>query len=499
MPLPLLFALFLAFGFDPASSQGTSPTQPSLGWNEVSQRSLEIFGGFLVVGVVAYVVGLAIAFRLRYLGKPTGAILRIYRLSNLGIDMLGLLLFGLLIHLRSWPRVVRSSLGVGDSIFVDDALIFLPFLLIQISGWWGLYTAERAIREARGLHGPRLGGVGRFLWLKSRQSLGMILPVALVYGLGTDIIHRVWPWTAASSWEQPAGLIVMGVLVLLGAPALIRLAWPTHSLPAGPLRARLEHVANRVGFQCTDILVWDTSGMVVNAGVTGSLPWFRYVFLTDALIEELNPHEVAAVFGHEIGHIAHRHLVYFGFFVLGSLGVLALASGAINQAIAVLPLPPTLASGSSGSLVVEAGLTLLVIGAYFFFLFGLLSRFFEGQADVFGCKVVSCGQFDCPPHEDLDGPSTGRAAFQSKRPMPLCAVGVQIFINALETVAARNGMKPRAWSWRHGSILRRIAFLESLMESPGAERRFQLKVSRMRWVIAVVVGAAACLAVAMLS
>ena len=63
--------------------------------------------------------------------------------------------------------------------------------------------------------------------------------------------------------------------------------------------------------------------MMVNACVTGILPRFRYVLLSDALIESLTPLEIAAVFGHEIGHIAHRHLLYFGFFFMGSLGVLS--------------------------------------------------------------------------------------------------------------------------------------------------------------------------------
>ena len=351
MPLPLLFALFLAFGFDTAISPDTVSTQPFMGWNAVCQRCIEILGAVLLVGGVAYLVGLAIAVRVRRVGKVTGLLLRVYRLSNLGIDMLGLLLFGLLIHLRNWPRAVRSGFPTGDPILVDDALIFLPFILIQLAGWWGLYAAERVLREARGFDSPRLDGVGRFLWLKSRQSLGMILPVAVVYGLGTDIIRYAWPWTAASPWEQPVGLVVMGIIVLLAAPALIRLAWPTRPLPAGPLRARLEHVANRAGFQCTDILIWDTSGMLVNAGVTGSLPWFRYVFLTDSLIEELNPHEVAAVFGHEIGHIAHRHLIYF-FWLLRTAQASACSlwlAARSTMLIVILPLPPTLASGSSGS------------------------------------------------------------------------------------------------------------------------------------------------------
>ena len=93
-------------------------------------------------------------------------------------------------------------------------------------------------------------------------------------------------------------------------------------MPDGPLRRRLTRISERVGFRFTDILVWDTGNMMVNACVTGILPRFRYVLLTDALIESLTPLEIAAVFGHEIGHIAHRHLLYFGFFFMGSLGLL---------------------------------------------------------------------------------------------------------------------------------------------------------------------------------
>ena len=46
--------------------------------------------------------------------------------------------------------------------------------------------------------------------------------------------------------------------------------------------------------------------MTVNACVTGIVPGFRYVLLSDALIDSLPPLETAAVFGHEIGHIASR-------------------------------------------------------------------------------------------------------------------------------------------------------------------------------------------------
>jgi STE24 endopeptidase len=263
------------------------------------------------------------------------------------------------------------------------------------------------------------------------------------------------------------------------------------------LRDRLERVAQRVGFRCTDILVWDTGRLLVNAGVTGSLPWFRYVFLSDSLIEDLDVHEVAAVFGHEIGHIAHRHLVYFGFFILGSLSVIALAGGAINEALGAVPMPAMLAAGTPGALVVEGVMTLVIVGGYFFLAFGFLSRRFEGQADVFGCRVVSCGRPECPPHADLDARHAGMAVLARAPVARLCPVGVRIFVSALENVAIRNGMRPTAWSWRHGSILRRIAFLESLVEQPEAERRFQTRVRRIRWLMGAALAATAGLAVAL--
>jgi STE24 endopeptidase len=280
----------------------------------------------------------------------------------------------------------------------------------------------------------------------------------------------------------------MGLLVLGMSPALVRLAWPTRPLPPGPLRDRLEHMARRVGFRCTDILVWDTNQVVVNAGVTGSLPWFRYVLLTDALVEHLGPHEIAAVFGHEIGHIAHRHLLYFGFFIVGSVGVLTLGLQVADPLQRLLPGPlglwlAWLSGNSAGARVAQVAVFLAFLAVYFLVVFGFLSRRFERQADVFGCRSVSCGRPECPPHADFDGrpgPAPGPAG------LPLCPVGIRIFVNALSSVAMLNGMRPSAWSWRHGSIVRRIAFLESLIDRPEAERRFQRGIRLMRRSVAAV-------------
>jgi STE24 endopeptidase len=223
---------------------------------------------------------------------------------------------------------------------------------------------------------------------------------------------------------------------------------------------------------------------MVNACVTGVLPRFRYVLLTDALIESLSPVEVAAVFGHEVGHVAHRHLPFFGFFFLGSLGVMALTAQVFSVSegwIAGLTWIPA-SQLSWVTDVVESAAILGSLAVFMWLVFGHLSRRFERQADVFGCKVVSCGVSECPPHFDLeDGPLELEGTSIAGRSPVLCPIGIEIFSHALASVARQNGIDLTARSWRHGSIANRIAFLAQLQTNPAAqEPSFQRGVRSFR-------------------
>src|SRR5204863_6652750 len=81
---------------------------------------------------------------------------------------------------------------------------------------------------------------------------------------------------------------------------------------------RLVGTARRLRFRFSNVLVWNTRNLVANAMVTGFIPWVRYVILTDRLIDELTPDEIEAVFGHEVGHIKHHHLIFYLAFFLTS-------------------------------------------------------------------------------------------------------------------------------------------------------------------------------------
>jgi STE24 endopeptidase len=476
MPFSLLIALLLAFGIE--------PTQTFVPDSDVVARVLETCGGITLVAALAFGLGFWVSFQVAHTGYSTSKVRRRYGLGARFLTVVSLIVYGWIIHWVGWSKMVRANWGLGDLVLIDDVVVFFPYLAIQLLVWWGLFYAERALQIRQGL--TAANHLGRYLVLKARQSLGLILPVLLLYVIRRDVLGRYFPGWDQNALAEPLEIAALGTFILTVSPLFIKLAWPTRSLPDGPLRRRLVRISNRVGFRFTDILLWDTGNTMVNACVTGVLPHFRYVLLTDALVESLTPHEIAAVFGHEVGHIAHRHLLYFGFFFMGSLGLLtvlielvSMAGPWIEPMARLTPWPPAVVSE-----VVEATVLLAALGLYFWIVFGQLSRRFERQADVFGSKVVSCDLADCPPHHDQDH-DLSPDPVRGKEPI-LCPVGIRIFADALANVARSNGLDPAGRSWRHGSISTRIAFLEGLERRPDQEGNFQRGVTRLRIVLGVV-------------
>src|SRR5205807_2026386 len=115
------------------------------------------------------------------------------------------------------------------------------------------------------------------------------------------------------------------------------------------------------------------------------LPWLRYVFLSDRLLDDLTPDEVEAVFGHEVGHVRHGHLLYYALFLSLSLAVLGLGweLGDLLLTAGTETAVTHSTDGDAWSMVPQV----LLAGAYVFMAFGFLSRRCERQADVYGCRA----------------------------------------------------------------------------------------------------------------
>ena len=109
-------------------------------------------------------------------------------------------------------------------------------------------------------------------------------------------------------------------------------------------------------------------------------------------------------------------------------------------------------SNSTAGSQLHVGLAMLAfMSLYVFLVFGAYSRMLEGQADLFGCRVMS------------NDTSCGH---------------VETFVSALDKLAVVAGVDRNAGSWQHASIAKRVEFLSRVSADPLYEEVFQ---RRLRW------------------
>jgi Zn-dependent protease with chaperone function len=361
----------------------------------------------------------------------------------------GLLVFyGIALYVFGW-----GWLGAAvDVPPIRKLVILAPFFSALFLSWACFYEVERAAHDTVKEEGdPPFPARWVYVGLQARHNLLLVFPPLLLILLQETILALL-PDLERNALVIGALGVVLVAAAFLSIPWALRLILGLKPLPEGPLRTRLLDTARRLNFRCSDILVWNTRHTVANAMVTGPLPFLRYVILTDRLMAELESEEVEAVFGHEVGHIKHHHMLfYLGFFLI-SLLALGGAWDAILGEDEVRVFLNNQAPQALAWLAANSSLPLLaVLALYVFSLFGFLSRRCERQADIFGCRTVSC----------------------------------PVFISALEKVARLNGIHRErpGWlsSWQHSTISRRVAFLERLYADPSLEPRFQRRLFFVKW------------------
>lgn len=386
---------------------------------------------------------------------------RTWHLAALVLSSLGALYY------LGWGSLVKGPQQIIPNVPGLELLLLAPFLVGLVLSWERFYLLEKTVCEQSHPPDPFIPKWD-FLTLQARHNLLLVVPPTCLWLLH-QIVAYFMPGLADNQALLPLFGIAMLTLALIGVPFLLRVFLGLRPLPAGPLRQRLEGTSARLGFRCSDILVWDTRQTMANAMISGFLPWARYIVLTDRLITELTPEEVEAVFGHEVGHVKHHHLLTYVLFCLLSLFTLAGVIEVGGALFGVEPsetLAPTMAADGTSlwglmpewlpqTSEVETGLIvaqLLALGLYMFVVFGLLSRRCERQADLFGCRAVSS----------------------------------EVFISALERVASLNGMpRDRAgnWlvSWQHPTIAQRVEFIRAVSGDAAREARFHRSLGLLKW------------------
>ena len=348
---------------------------------------------------------------------------------------LWLLSVGVILYWLGWGQLVRFNWHLERTFLIDEVLILAPVLLPLVLSWAAFYEVDRAVRAGLGGQPTRQGQPstrGRYLAFHVRHYLGLVLVPVLGLLAVQDAVELLAPKLRETGYEAVVIFPALAGLFLL-FPVLLRYVWETRPLPPGPLRSRLEDAARRSGFRPREMLVWYTDGMVVNAAVAGFVRPLRYVFLTDALLVRLTDEEIETVFGHELGHVRHHHLLLRVMTMVAPLSLWLLFLQAFPQAVGRL-------QGwlDAGGLGVQAQLGVVMLAAmavYVLVVFGYYSRLLEHQADLFAYRS---------------------AAADPQRPP------VRTFTSALEKLAE--------------SIARRVDFLNQVGRDPKRELRFR------RWV-----------------
>ncbi len=431
----------------------------------------------LVAGILA--VGLALSARIlwrrgalerdeqRFL-RSVGRLGKLYRLLVVGA-------YAVMLLVLDWPALVLGWVGRGWGL-PAYALVVAPFVVLLAVSWSALYWADRTLRAVL----FERGGVGavagrwtlpRYVVFALRQHLLIVLVPLLILVALEDVVAYVL---------GPAGQGPLAAVILLGAVAgalvlsgpWIRTCWRTEPLPEGDLRTRLTAVARRAGIRIGNILVWRTNLTMVNGCMIGAVGPLRYILITDALLLGLPPDEVEAVFAHEAGHVKHRHIALYAVLALGAM------SAAVVVGVLVEWITRDFRLG-----VVGVGLSMF---AYWWLVFGYLSRRCELEADLYAVSTVACPA-GCAAAQDAA--DTGPRA----DPLPVCAHTVALFTSALRRIARLNGAAETAGGWRHFGVARRWAFLEALACDLAGVGHFR---RRLRFLKRAAIVAAAAAAVA---
>ena len=502
--MPFLLMVFLTLVCLPEPRQWPEPSFGGGPWLSAgltwSGSALVAAGAWLVAARVRWRLGKGARVRdrvcLRYESERL-----FHRLALFGA-------YGLALEVLGWGSAVGELWRWTDGTLLPCAelMVLAPFLAALLASWVCFYDADRSIHhetshldDAPGDTGPAVpghcvsrdhppalpfGGRVAYVLFHFRQKLALVfIPLGLL--VAQKDLRRQFPysWAAWEPWVNAIG--VLGVtLLLLGLPWVFRLALGLRPMPPGPVRDRLIAAAARLRFRCSDILVWNTGSGMANAMLIGLLPWPRYVVFTDRLLEDFRPEEVEAVFGHEVGHVKHYHMLYYFSFL--SCSVMALWFGWVL----VSRLPELSGVNSFFGRIhqqdLAEGLSIVaVMLGYVFVVFGFLSRRCERQADVFGCRAVSCGRVVCEGHE-------AGQTFPEKCSV-VCPTGIRTFIRALDKVALVNGIHRERpgflQSWQHSTIARRVDFLRRMLDDPSLEPLFQRRVGWVKaGLLAVVVG-----------
>jgi Zn-dependent protease with chaperone function len=325
-------------------------------------------------------------------------------------------------------------------------LAVLVFVAYQVTIWYFAFPAYvRAFQT----------GISRRSFIVSNLKLNVpILFPWVMLSLIYDLIF-LSSWTSLHTFmSRPGGEVLFFSLFLfilmIFMPGLIRTWWSCKPFLPSEKVAALKGFLQEKRFKYQELLRWPIfEGRIMTAGIMGMVPRFRYILITDALMDILSIEELKAVVAHEMGHARYRHfffyLVFFIGFAVVSTGLWDFFAVLLSTQPFLMRIVGTGASADASFLYFLLALPILVVMVvYFRYVMGFFMRHFERQADLYSALTMGS------PRQT---------------------------ISSLEKIAILSGKIRDLPSWHHFSIGRRVDYLWKSLRDPGLIRKHNRFVS----------------------
>jgi Zn-dependent protease with chaperone function len=358
-----------------------------------------------------------------------------FRLSVLAIVLFALDVY--LFHLKAWLQVIP---GIRSFSVLQGVLAVLVFIAYQVTIWYAAFPVYDRAFQTR---------ITRRSFIISNVKLNVpILFPWVVLSLIYDLIF-LSSWTRLQSLiSRPEGEVIFFSLFLfvlmIFMPSLIRYWWGCKPFLSSEKVNALKSFLEEKKFKYQDLLRWPIfEGRMMTAGIMGMVPRFRYIMITESLMDILSIEELKAVVAHEMGHARYRHfffyLVFFIGFAVVSTGLWDFFAELLATRPFVIRLMGRGASADSSVLYFLLALPILVsMVVYFRYVMGFFMRHFERQADLYSALVMGS------PRET---------------------------ISSLEKIAILSGKIRDLPSWHHFSIRQRVDYLWNFLRDPSLIRK----------------------------
>lgn len=262
---------------------------------------------------------------------------------------------------QTWPMLISTVLFAGFH-------------------WWGRNSLHRIFQSVLD---PQQSATDFF---RARMTLPILFfPPMLAWMFLEDTII---PTTAIPGLSNVHAFLLAPMFFLglyLISPYLFNLAWQAKPLADEGLQQKIVELAKRTDTTLSGVKLWNTfHESVPNAAVAGLSDRYRYVYVTEFLLELFTPEQVLAAIAHEIGHLRLGHVWTYLLFSLDLVFFSLLAKLGI---FAFFPAAHTWLEGLNSTLELVAFLVIFLL------FFTALTRYSEHQADRFSAVLVGQDAF----------------------------------------------------------------------------------------------------------